>query len=154
MVNQVALIMMIHIEFSQLLEAAFRRVKGFYDYLCQEEIEKHSCLLGLTQVYCIELCNIPALSKKKKRARGTKTLLKRFYRHRANGDSQRQKISERYTVKVTFVLVFNSFGIAAAILRRRKRKREASRRFCSIHFSLCIQAIAFLSIEGHSKAAL
>lgn len=42
-------------------------VKGFYDYLCQEEIKNCSCLISLSQVYCIELCNIPALSKKKKK---------------------------------------------------------------------------------------
>ncbi len=39
------------------------RVKGFYDYLCQEETEKCSCLLCLSQVYC---------AKKKKTSPGHK----------------------------------------------------------------------------------
>ncbi len=57
------------------------------------------------------------VQKKKKRARGTKTLLKIFYKHSANGDSQRKNKTEkkeRDTVSVTFVLVFNSIGTAAA----------------------------------------
>lgn len=79
-----------HREFSQLLEAAFRsKSKGFLWLPLSRRNRKAQLSPRLNSGVLHRTLQYTSFEQKKKRARGTKTLLKRFYRHRANGDSQR-----------------------------------------------------------------
>lgn len=56
-----------------------------------------------------------------KSLRGTKTLPRRSYKHRAIEQTERKGGRRRKSVKVTFVLLLNSFEITAAKYKKKTR---------------------------------